>query len=87
MRTWIIRITPWLDEDRKLDKPYQYEIAAEHEHTAVHRAMMAFHEEVGRYHSFRKLTSEVERVYHFGPHQNDGLIKGFSQDQRKGATP
>jgi hypothetical protein len=62
MRKWRISIFAWVDEDRKIDKPYQYEIAAEREHTAVHRAMMAFYDEVGRFHSFGKLTAEVSRA-------------------------
>jgi hypothetical protein len=58
---WIIRITAWMDGDRKVDQPYQYKIGAGRAHTAVHRAMMAFHEDIGRYHSFHRLTTEVER--------------------------
>lgn len=64
---WIVSITAWVDEDRKLDKPYQYEITAEREHTAVHRAMMAFYEDVGRFHRFEKLTAQVERSHQTGP--------------------
>jgi hypothetical protein len=61
MENWIVRITAWMDEKRRIDKAYQYAIRAEREHTAVHRAMMTFYEEVGRYHQFDKLTSDVER--------------------------
>jgi hypothetical protein len=56
---WIVRITAWMDGARKVDQPYQYKIGAKRAHTAVHRAMMAFYEEIGRYHSFHRLTTEV----------------------------
>lgn len=61
MRNWIIKITAWVDERRKVDEPYRYEVDAERAHTAVHRAMMMFHEEIGRFHGFDKLTTDVER--------------------------
>jgi len=61
MTNWLISITAWVDEARKIDRPYLYEIAAERQHTAVHRAMMVFYDEIGRFHSFDRLTCEVCR--------------------------
>jgi hypothetical protein len=59
---WTVSITAWMDEERKIDKPYEYNVRAVRKHTAVHRAMMAFDKQIGRHYQFAKLASNVERA-------------------------